>query len=81
MVVKRSYKPHWPDELALTRGEFILVLCKDDEARWFGRLQNGQQGYFPASHVVELSHQVSGKWKWSYARQKQHSVSECVTRL
>ncbi|XP_029516800.1 uncharacterized protein LOC115130138 [Oncorhynchus nerka] len=57
MVVKRSYKPHWPDELALTRGEFILVLCKDDEARWFGRLQNGQQGYFPASHVVELSHQ------------------------
>ncbi|XP_014036850.1 jouberin [Salmo salar] len=57
MVVKRSYKPHWPDELALTRGEFILVLFKDDEARWFGRLQNGQQGYFPASHVMELSHQ------------------------
>ncbi|CAB1341052.1 unnamed protein product [Coregonus sp. 'balchen'] len=57
MVVKSSYKPLWPDELELTRGEVILVLCKDEEVRWFGRLQNGQQGYFPASHVVDLSHQ------------------------
>ncbi|XP_010884185.2 uncharacterized protein LOC105019588 [Esox lucius] len=57
MVVKRSYKPHWPDELQLTRGEVILVLFKGEETRWFGRLQDGQQGYFPASHVVELSDQ------------------------
>ncbi|KAL1006487.1 hypothetical protein UPYG_G00072990 [Umbra pygmaea] len=57
MVVKRSYKPHWPDELELTRGEVILVLFKDEEARWFGRHQNGHQGYFPSSHVAELSDQ------------------------
>ena len=49
-----------PDELKLTRGEVILLLCKDEEARWFGRLQNGQQGYVPALHIGDLSHQVSG---------------------
>ncbi|MCJ8745852.1 hypothetical protein PDJAM_G00135220 [Pangasius djambal] len=29
---------------------------RQDESRWFGQLWNGQQGYFPASCVIELSH-------------------------
>ncbi|XP_059183262.1 myosin IC heavy chain [Centropristis striata] len=55
MVVVHSYRPHWPDELELSPGDVILVLSKHEEERWFGRLQNGQQGYFPASCVMELS--------------------------
>ncbi|XP_069559567.1 SH3 and PX domain-containing protein 2B-like [Brachyistius frenatus] len=53
MVVVHSYRPHWPDELVLSPGDVILVLSKHEE-RWFGRLQDGQQGYFPASCVMEL---------------------------
>ncbi|XP_044031574.1 vexin-like [Siniperca chuatsi] len=55
MVVVHSYRPHWPDELELSPGDVILVLSKHEEERWFGRLQGGQQGYFPASCVMELS--------------------------
>ncbi|XP_008286660.1 uncharacterized protein C8orf46 [Stegastes partitus] len=54
MVVVHSYRPHWPDELVLSPGDVILVLSKHEEERWFGRLQDGQQGYFPASCVMEL---------------------------
>ncbi|KAM7369934.1 hypothetical protein PAMP_011222 [Pampus punctatissimus] len=54
MVVVHSYRPHWPDELELSPGDIILVLSKHEEERWFGRLQDGQQGYFPASCVMEL---------------------------
>lgn len=55
MVVVHSYRPHWPDELELSPGDVILVLSKHEEERWFGRLQGGQRGYFPASCVMELS--------------------------
>ncbi|CAG5895931.1 unnamed protein product [Menidia menidia] len=55
MVVVHSYRPLWPDELELHPGDVILVLSKHEEERWFGRLQDGQQGYFPASCVMELS--------------------------
>ncbi|XP_035475738.2 uncharacterized protein LOC118291537 [Scophthalmus maximus] len=55
MVVVHSYRPHWPDELELSLGDVILVLSKHEEERWFGRRQHGQQGYFPASCVMELS--------------------------
>lgn len=58
MVVVHRYKPQWPDELELTPGDVILVLSKHEEGRWFGRLQDGRWGYFPASCVMELS-QVS----------------------
>ncbi|KAM4718534.1 vexin-like [Anableps anableps] len=55
MAVVRSYRPHWPDELALSPGDVILVVSKHEEGMWFGRLQRqGQWGYFPASCVVEL---------------------------
>ncbi|KAM9337204.1 SH3 and cysteine-rich domain-containing protein [Symphorus nematophorus] len=53
--VVHSYRPHWPDELELSPGDVILVLSKHEEERWFGRLQDGQRGYFPASCVMELS--------------------------
>ncbi|XP_051266757.1 vexin-like [Dicentrarchus labrax] len=55
MVVVHSYSPNWPDELELSPGDVILVLSKHEEERWFGRLQDGQRGYFPASCVMELS--------------------------
>ncbi|XP_074477530.1 uncharacterized protein LOC141759396 [Sebastes fasciatus] len=55
MVVVHNYRPHWPDELELSLGDVILVLPRPEEERWFGRLQDGQQGYFPASCVMELS--------------------------
>ncbi|KAJ0059560.1 hypothetical protein NL108_001929, partial [Boleophthalmus pectinirostris] len=46
--------PYWPEELRLTPGDVVLVLFKHEEGRWFGRLQDGQRGYFPASCVMEL---------------------------
>ncbi|KAL6097877.1 uncharacterized protein ACO6RY_13307 [Pungitius sinensis] len=55
MVVVHSYRPNWPDELELSLGDVILVLPKREEERWYGRLQGGRQGYFPASCVMELS--------------------------
>lgn len=54
MVAVRSYRPQWSDELSLAPGDVILVLSKHEEGRWFGRLQHGQWGYFPASCVMEL---------------------------
>ncbi|XP_020501748.1 vexin isoform X2 [Labrus bergylta] len=54
MVVVHRYRPHWPDEVELTPGDVILVQSKHEEERWFGRLQDGQRGYFPASCVMEL---------------------------
>ncbi|MCI4391604.1 hypothetical protein PGIGA_G00136470 [Pangasianodon gigas] len=56
VVVAHSYVPQWPDEMELARGDIVQVLSKQDESRWFGQLRNGQQGYFPASCVIELSH-------------------------
>ncbi|KAJ8387652.1 hypothetical protein AAFF_G00152020 [Aldrovandia affinis] len=55
MVVAVNYRPHWPDELELHYGDVIHVLFKDDESWWFGRRQNGQEGYFPATYVSRLS--------------------------
>ncbi|XP_067108342.1 jouberin-like [Osmerus mordax] len=55
MAVSHSYKPHWPDEHELLQGDVIQVVSKREEARWFGCLQSGQEGYFPKSCVMELS--------------------------
>ncbi|XP_072306885.1 nostrin [Eucyclogobius newberryi] len=55
MVAVHRYEPHWQDELQLTPGDVVLVLSKHEEGRWFGRLLDGQRGYFPASCVMELS--------------------------
>lgn len=55
MVVAHSYVPQCQDEVELTHGDVVQVLSKQDESRWFGQLQNGQQGYFTASCVIDLS--------------------------
>ncbi|XP_064190196.1 vexin-like [Anguilla rostrata] len=54
VVVVVNYQPCGLDELELCQGDVIRVLFKDDESRWFGRLQNGQQGYFPVTHVTKF---------------------------
>ncbi|KAG9283383.1 hypothetical protein AMEX_G2142 [Astyanax mexicanus] len=58
VVVTHRYVPQWPDEVELTQGDVIQVFSRQEEERWFGRLQNGQQGYFPASCVLELNHNL-----------------------
>ncbi|XP_047223084.1 jouberin isoform X2 [Girardinichthys multiradiatus] len=53
VVVTNQYRSRWPKELDLEQGDLIQVLFKDDESWWFGRLANGDEGYFPSS-CVEL---------------------------
>ncbi|KAF7670049.1 hypothetical protein LDENG_00084520 [Lucifuga dentata] len=48
-----DYSANRSDELTIRRGDVIHVLYKDNDNWWFGRLQNGQQGYFLASYVVD----------------------------
>ncbi|KAK6492063.1 vexin-like [Huso huso] len=55
VVAVVDYKPHWSDELVLCQGDVIHVLYKDDEVWWFGRLKNGQQGYFPSAYAATQS--------------------------
>ncbi|KAM3871163.1 jouberin [Diretmus argenteus] len=47
-----DYSADRSDELTVQRGDVIHVLYKDNDNWWFG-LANGQQGYFPASYVVD----------------------------
>ncbi|XP_023276724.1 jouberin-like isoform X2 [Seriola lalandi dorsalis] len=48
-----DYRANRSDELTLHRGDVIQVLYKDNDNWWFGRLANGQQGYFLASYVAD----------------------------
>ncbi|XP_041704152.2 jouberin [Coregonus clupeaformis] len=48
-----DYSATRSDELTVQRGDVIHVLYKDNDNWWFGRLANGQQGYFPATYVAE----------------------------
>ncbi|XP_059209875.1 jouberin [Centropristis striata] len=48
-----DYKASRSDELTIHRGDVIQVLYKDNDNWWFGRLANGQQGYFLASYVAD----------------------------
>ncbi|XP_042356979.1 jouberin isoform X2 [Plectropomus leopardus] len=48
-----DYRANRSDELTVHRGDVIQVLYKDNDNWWFGRLANGQQGYFLASYVVD----------------------------
>uniref|UniRef100_A0A3Q3KJC4 SH3 domain-containing protein n=1 Tax=Monopterus albus TaxID=43700 RepID=A0A3Q3KJC4_MONAL len=48
-----DYRANRSDELTIRRGDVIQVLYKDNDSWWFGRLVNGQQGYFLASYVVD----------------------------
>ncbi|XP_019962576.2 jouberin isoform X2 [Paralichthys olivaceus] len=48
-----DYRANRSDELTIRRGDVIHVLYKDNDNWWFGRLVNGQQGYFLASYVAD----------------------------
>ncbi|XP_057200558.1 jouberin [Triplophysa rosa] len=48
-----EYRANRSDELSIRRGDAIHVLYKDNDSWWFGRLVNGQEGYFPASYVAD----------------------------
>uniref|UniRef100_UPI0037E83903 jouberin isoform X2 n=1 Tax=Semicossyphus pulcher TaxID=241346 RepID=UPI0037E83903 len=48
-----DYRANRSDELTIRRGDVIQVLYKDNDNWWFGRLVNGQQGYFLASYVAD----------------------------
>ncbi|KAM9341563.1 jouberin [Symphorus nematophorus] len=48
-----DYRANRSDELTIHRGDVIQVLYKDNDNWWFGRLANGQQGYFLASYVAD----------------------------
>ncbi|XP_015208892.1 vexin isoform X2 [Lepisosteus oculatus] len=64
MAAGLNYTPHWPDELELCQGDVIPVLIRDDEMRWFGRQQNGQQGYFPPTCVTKQNSQLHSDLTW-----------------
>ncbi|XP_058881917.1 jouberin-like [Acipenser ruthenus] len=53
VVALYDYTANRSDELTIHRGEIIQVLYKDNDNWWFGRLANGQQGYFPANYVAD----------------------------
>uniref|UniRef100_A0AAQ5XJR3 SH3 domain-containing protein n=1 Tax=Amphiprion ocellaris TaxID=80972 RepID=A0AAQ5XJR3_AMPOC len=55
VVCLYDYRANRSDELTVRRGDVIQVLYKDNDNWWFGRLVNGQQGYFLASYVADQS--------------------------
>ncbi|XP_038573130.1 jouberin [Micropterus salmoides] len=54
VVAVTQYRSRWPKELDLNQGDLIQVLCKEDDSWWFGRLTDGNEGYFPAACVEPL---------------------------
>ncbi|XP_074516340.1 jouberin [Sebastes fasciatus] len=53
VVSLHDYRANRSDELTTRRGDVIQVLYKDNDNWWFGRLANGQQGYFLAAYVAD----------------------------
>ncbi|XP_039670699.1 jouberin-like [Perca fluviatilis] len=46
VLVVKQHRSRWQRELDLDPGDLIQVLVQEDEAWWFGRLANGDEGYF-----------------------------------
>ncbi|CAJ1073173.1 uncharacterized protein si:dkey-97a13.12 [Xyrichtys novacula] len=61
VVAVLQYRSRWPKELDLNQGDKIQVLFKEDETWWFGRLKNGDEGYFPAACVEPLQGGASSR--------------------
>ncbi|KAG9347963.1 hypothetical protein JZ751_003981 [Albula glossodonta] len=55
MVVADNYQLRGPDELELCQGAAIRVHFKDDESRWFGRLENGQTKFCQKDEHAKVS--------------------------
>ena len=43
-----------PDELNLDEGDVIKVFRQEDEHWWVGEMEDGRQGYFPASYTTMI---------------------------
>ena len=53
-VAKFAYKPQQSDELALSKGEEVLVLEKSSDGWWKGRkVDSNAVGWFPSNYVKE----------------------------
>ncbi|XP_033505753.1 uncharacterized protein LOC117271583 [Epinephelus lanceolatus] len=61
VVAVTQHRSCWQRELDLNQGDLILVLFKEDETWWFGRLTNGSEGFFPAACVQPLQGGVSSR--------------------
>ncbi|KAG7999737.1 Jouberin [Nibea albiflora] len=58
VVAVTQYRARWPKELDLKKGDLVRVLFKEDETWWFGRLTDGNEGYFPVTCVEPLQVKV-----------------------
>ncbi|XP_068998409.1 uncharacterized protein [Embiotoca jacksoni] len=61
MVAVVPYQSRWTKELNLNQGDLVQILSKEDQAWWFGRLKNGDEGYFPAECVEPLQGGASSR--------------------
>ncbi|XP_071837615.1 jouberin-like isoform X2 [Apostichopus japonicus] len=50
-----DYTAQRSDELNIIEGDVIKVLHEDNDNWWMGELENGDQGYFPANYVEDIS--------------------------
>ncbi|KAM3932313.1 jouberin [Leptodactylus fuscus] len=74
VVALYDYTAHRSDELSIHRSDIIHVLYKDNDNWWFGSLQNGLQGYFPANYVAaEIQRDHPTTAKTYYPDSQQHS--------
>ena len=55
-LVKYTYEAKQPDELAITKGDRVVIVEKEEDGWWRGEA-NGQIGWFPSNYVEEI---VSG---------------------
>eukprot|EP00484_Ammonia_sp_Unknown_P022655 CAMPEP_0197025790 /NCGR_PEP_ID=MMETSP1384-20130603/6012_1 /TAXON_ID=29189 /ORGANISM="Ammonia sp." /LENGTH=175 /DNA_ID=CAMNT_0042454361 /DNA_START=55 /DNA_END=582 /DNA_ORIENTATION=- len=46
-------------QLTLKEGDRIIVLSEDDDRYWKGRLENGQEGFFPI-HAIKVNSEIYG---------------------
>ncbi|XP_063773447.1 jouberin isoform X2 [Pseudophryne corroboree] len=81
VVALYDYTAHRSDELSIHRSDIIHVLYKDNDNWWFGSIQNGQQGYFPANYVAAEYHNEddnpsASKSQYFGSRSLEHSQAE-----
>ena len=65
MIAIYEYKPNRADELHIYPNDKIKVLYEDGRDWWMGQLEDGQQGYFPSSYVLN-----PGSWPLTFTCSK-----------
>lgn len=50
-MAKYSYEAQQPDEIALAKGDRVLVLEKSSDGWWKGRKESGEMGWFPSNYM------------------------------